>query len=259
MQELLILRKDAFKQGIEIRQNLEETYQEFYTIQNEVEGYHATLIQMEVDFNSFRDQWSERLRDLNLKIGDAELKLTTLQKRLQISRTVLSPVAGTVADIQAAVGSIINEGIPLVSIASDGEGIDALIYMASQNGKRVKPGMTALIFPNTVEKEEFGGIQGEVISVSAFPTTAQAMLSYLQNQELVKSLTSTEHSTEAPIAVRVHLLNDANTFSGLKWSSSKGPKQLITPGTVVNANITIRKQAPITLVIPVLKQVTGIQ
>lgn len=253
--ELLALKQAAFKKGIEIRQNVEATFQEYYAVQGELEGYNDKLVDLDIAQANFGDQWRERLRELTLKITDETLKLNNLQNQVKLSTQVSSPVSGTVIDLRANLGSIVNTGVALVSIASEGKELDASVYLPPKAGKRIRIGMQALVTPNTVEKAEYGSIRGTVIHVAAFPATSQAMIAALQNEELVKQFSH----DEVPIAVRIHLQSDASTWSGLKWTSSKGPPIKITPGTLVNALITIREQAPITLVIPAFKKMTGLE
>lgn len=252
--EFLALRQAAFKRGIETRQNVEQTLEEYYSIKSEIEGYTNRLIQIDIDQANFIDQWRERLRDLDLKITAQQVKNADIQSRIKFSANVTSPIAGTVTSAQAEVGTVVNTGAPVVAIASQGQGLDALIYLPPQHGKRVKAGMAALVSPTTIEKAEYGSIVGTVINVSTFPTTLESMQATLQNQQLVKEFTK----EGVPIEIRVRLQNDPATFSGLKWSSSKGPNMRVTPGTLATAMVTIRQQAPITLVIPTLKKIFGI-
>ncbi|HVV68935.1 MAG TPA: NHLP bacteriocin system secretion protein [Gammaproteobacteria bacterium] len=255
LQQLLAIKQAAFKRGIETRQSVDQTFQDFYNVKSEVASYDNQLVQLSIAQNSFNDQWRERLRELQLKITDETAQLQNLLIRLKMSTDVQSPVDGVVTNAQATVGSIVNTGDPLVSVASQGKGLDALVYLPPHVGKQVKPGMQALVTPTSVEKAEYGSIYGSVISVAAFPSTPQAILAALQNQDLVKQFTR----DEVPIEVRIRLQNDPNTYSNLKWSSSKGPQQLITSGTLVSAMVTVRKQKPITLVIPAFKKLTGMQ
>ncbi len=255
LQDLLAVKQAAFKRGIEIRQSVDQTFQDYYNVRSEAENYQNQLVQLAITQNSFVDQWRERLRDLQLKITDEDTQLQNLLIRMKMSTNVQSPVDGTVTNTQATVGGIVNTGAPLISIASQGKGLDALIYLPPHVGKQVKSGMQALITPTSVEKAEFGSIYGRVISVATFPSTPEAIQAVLQNQDLVKQFTR----DEVPIELRVRLESDPNTYSGLKWSSSKGPRQFITTGTLINAMVTVRTQKPITLVIPAFKKLTGIE
>lgn len=254
LDELLTIKQTAFQHGIETKQSVDQTYQDDFSVRSEIQGYNNQLVQLKVQQDAFVDQWNERLRELNLKITDENAKLANLQTELKHSTNVTSPVDGTVIGIQATVGTIINTGASVVAIADRGKGLDALIYLPPQVGKQVRYGMKVLVTPTTVEKAEYGSIHGKVLSVAAFPATPEAIEATLQNQNLVKQFSS----SGAPIEIRVHLESNPATYSGLAWSSSKGPQQLITPGTLATAMITIRKQPPITLVIPAIKKMMGI-
>jgi HlyD family secretion protein len=252
---LLANREEGFRRGIETRQNVSQTTQEYYNAKNEIENLSNQLVQAQIAQDNFVDQWREQLRTLQMKIDDENLKFSNLKKRLNLSTELKAPIAGVITHIPLAIGSIANIGTPLVNIASEGSGLDALIYVPAQLGKQLKAGMRAQVTPTTVEKAEFGSIDGKVVSVSPFPATPEAIQAALQNQDLVKKFTE----KEPPIEVRIRLQNNLKTFSGLKWSSAQGPRQAITPGTLANAMITIREQAPITLFIPALKKLMGIQ
>jgi HlyD family secretion protein len=252
---LLANRELGFKQGIETRQNVTQTTQEYYNAKNEIENLSRQTVDTQIAQDNFLDQWDERLRSLQMKINDENLKFLNMKKSLRLSTHLQAPITGVVTHIPLAIGSIANTGTPLVNIASEGKGLDALIYLPAQLGKQLKAGMRAQVTPTTIEKAEFGSIDGKVVSVSPFPATPEAIQAALQNQALVKKFTE----KEPPIEVRIRLKNNAKTFSGLKWSSKQGPEQTITPGTLASAMITIRKQPPITLFIPALKKLMGVE
>ena len=255
LSSLLAIKDAAFKKGLEIRQNVEQTFQEYYGVKIELEGYRDKMIQLDIGEANFNDGWNERLRQLNLKITDQVLTLNNLKTQLKLSRDVNSPIDGEITEIRSTVGSIISVGTPIVSVASQGTGLDALVYLPPQAGKQVKPNMQALVSPSTVEKAEFGSVYGTVTQVAEFPSTSQEVIAVLQNEELVKKF----FDKEVPFAVRIHLKENPTVYSGLKWSSSKGPKVKVTTGTLVSALITTREQAPITLVIPALKKIWGVE
>jgi len=51
---------------------------------------------------------------------------------------------------------------------------------------------------------------------------------------------------------------DSTTFSGYKWSSSKGPELNISSGTTTTVRVTIEERAPITFILPILRSSSGI-
>jgi len=81
----------------------------------------------------------------------------------------------------------------------------------------------------------------------------QVIFLKLQNDELVRDLYGRSPPTQI-----VSKLDTSQTFSGLKWSSADGPQVKISSGTICKAQITIQKQRPISLVIPILKSSLGI-
>jgi HlyD family secretion protein len=253
-EELLSVRQGAFEKGLEVRQNVNESLQQYYGIKSEIDDFNNKMADLEIREQTFIDQWQERLRDLELKIADAQITLANLEADQQLSTTVKSPIDGTVINLQATEGTIVQVGDALMNVASPGEGLDALAFFQPNQGKRIKVGMTSLVTPTTVEKAEFGSIQGKVVKTDPFPSTKESIESVLQNPELVKKFTD----QEPPIAIRIHLDQDPNTFSGLSWSTSDGPKQIITPGTLAISMVTIRKQRPVTLIIPMFKKLVGV-
>jgi HlyD family secretion protein len=114
--------------------------------------------------------------------------------------------------------------------------------------------MEVRIEPATVKKEKFGTLLGHVLGISEFPVTAEGMTAILQNPQLV-----TRFSAQgAPYAARVGLVADTGTASGYAWSAGRGPPTALSSGTTATAEITTRTQAPIALVLPLLRDRTGV-
>ena len=135
------------------------------------------------------------------------------------------------------------------------DGLVAAVYVPSQHGKRVQPGMRIHLAPSTVRQEEFGMLVGDVVFVSDYPATTEAMLKTLKNQQLVQELSG----EGAPYQVYARLVPDTNTMSRYRWSSSKGPPMSIESGTLVEALVTVQEQRPAELVLPALRKWSGVQ
>jgi hypothetical protein len=56
------------------------------------------------------------------------------------------------------------------------------------------------------------------------------------------------------IRVNCSLVKDKSTASGYKWSSKKGAEITIDEGTIMQADIVTEEKAPISMVIPYLKE-----
>jgi len=253
IEKLLDESKVAIAKGLITNHKVESTYRDFQNTKREIERLQDELIQNKSKQADFADKWNQRMREFELKIQNAKHEVDKLQEKLTLSKEVRSPVSGIVMSLQKTLGDFLKGGDPVVSITSLRDDLDAIVYIPPQEGKRVKADMEVLVSPSTVKKEEFGSIQGEVDAVSAFPVSKQSMIAVLQNEDLVKNLSK----DSAPIAIRVLLKKDDETFSGFAWSSSVGPEQKIAPGTMITARITVRNQAPVSLIIPAFKKLLG--
>jgi HlyD family secretion protein len=148
---------------------------------------------------------------------------------------------------------VVPVGKPILSIEIAGEGLELVMYVPPEHGKEIAAGMEVRIEPATVKKEEFGTLIGRVLTVSEFPISADGMMATLQNSQLVTRFSA--HG--APYAARVSLAADPNSRSGYAWTSAKGPPVVLSSGTTATAEVTVREQAPIALVLPLLRAQIG--
>ncbi|MBP9764090.1 MAG: NHLP bacteriocin system secretion protein [Gammaproteobacteria bacterium] len=254
IETLLNLKEENFKKGILIWQDIENTRRDYYAAKDRLEQLQNQITQLKTQEDDFKDQWRQRLKDKELTLLAEQLKMNNMAAEVTVSKTVVSPVDGIVISVNTSVGKIVPDGSSVVTITSLGEGLDGLIFMLPHEGERVTPEMTALVTPTTIEKEEYGSMKGKVLSVSEFPQAAETIIALLHNQEMAKQFVE----SGAPTGIRIRIMRDPNTFSGYQWSSSKGPNKKISPGTLAEVRITVRKQPPISLVIPAFKKLLGV-
>ena len=165
-----------------------------------------------------------------------------------------APVSGRVTEIKATVGAVLRPGQPVLSIKTTEGQLGALIYVPPADGKKVEPGMEVLVSPTTVRREEYGSVKGTMESVSSFPASQEGMIAVLQNRSLVQTLSE----DGAPYSGRVLLEPDPSTTSGFAWTSPKASGETLTSGTLASVEIKIESQAPITLVVPLIKETFGL-
>jgi HlyD family secretion protein len=177
-----------------------------------------------------------------------------LASTLERDSRVLSPIDGQVFEIKVSPGSVLSAGTPVMAMQSEGAGLEGIIYVPADHGKDIQPGMEVRIEPSSAKREEFGTMIGTVSSISEFPVTPEGMAAVLHNDTLAKHFSG----KGAPYAVAVRLQRDANAASGYRWSSGKGPPIRLSSGTLVRAEVTTREQPPISLVIPIMRRVSGI-
>lgn len=211
--------------------------------------------------NSRNDLNRMAIQQLELEQENAQIErnLEIIKSKLKASSNVISPYQGRVLEIKANEGEILSAGSPVFNMERSGNNIkelEVVIFISALDGKKVKPGMDVLIAPSTVKREEFGYMVGRVTSVSEFPATHKGMMHILQNEELVRQLSS--GSAAIQISADLIPMSLEVSPSGYKWTSGTGPPVKVQSGTIGDASITVRTQRPITLVIPILKEFLGV-
>jgi HlyD family secretion protein len=203
------------------------------------------------------DRKSQRAHDLLLarfRIDDARRDSDRLAGVVNRDTRVLSPMAGTVTEIEVSPGAVLATGAPVAAIETMGARLQALIYLPAQTGKMVKPGMEARIAPSTVKSEEYGAMLGTVVSISEFPATPGGLAATLHNRDLVARF-----ARSGPLyAAVVRLRTNTAAPSGYLWSSGLGPPLRITPGTLARAQIVTARRRPVDLLLPLMRRLSGI-
>lgn len=244
------------EQGLIVRQTLLNTRSEITTARLDLETLRGQLKELPLKRLESRRQAEAELRAVQGQIGEARRAIDTLEQAGRLTTVVESPYAGRVVEVKVGPGMLVAVGVPLVTVEAEvgvGAGLDAAIYVAASDGKKIQPGMTVRLAPTTVRREEFGYLIAKITYVSDYPATAQSMRLTLQNEELAREFSG----AAPPIEIRAQLL-PANNFSGYQWSTANGPRVKVTAGTLAEAEVVVRRQAPITLVIPALRQALGV-
>jgi len=187
---------------------------------------------------------------LRTQVDEADVQIAQLERQLSAATEVTSPYTGRIIEVLTEQGNMIDRGAPLLRLDLAGRTVkelEAVLYVASRDGKRIKPGMAVHLAPSTVRPEEYGYILGKVTYVSDFPTTSKGMERILKNDELVAALAK----GDPPYEIHADLLIDPATVSTYRWSSSKGPNLKIQSGTLCSAQITVETRRPIEMMLPI--------
>ncbi|MDJ0715512.1 MAG: NHLP bacteriocin system secretion protein [Prochloraceae cyanobacterium] len=269
----------SFEQVLQAEQQYRQTRQNISKIKAELQQLRVQEIELQQQYlenlnniNQIKtdldklDTRSKQLEQDNLKatnteknqIQENQQEIERLQKEVADNSTIKSPQDGCIVEILATVGQYLNPGTNLGTLQTAGEvsQMASVTYFAVEDGKKIRPRMEILITPDTVKRTRFGGIVGEITDVSPFPITSEGATSVVGNSELVQQLMGEEGGKIEAIA---HLTLDPKTFSGYKWSSSDGPQLEISPGTTTTVRVTVEERSPITWVLPILREWSGIE
>ncbi len=249
-EDRLKVQGDLLERGLITRQDYLRTQQQLEESRNQLNEIALT------GFDS-RRQTEEEIRSVERQIREVEVQLAGLVNQYNLSVQMISPYSGRVIEVKTNPGTLVNAGQSILSMERTGKDIknlEAVIYVSSLDGKKIRPGMEVLISPAAVKREEHGYMVGWVTSVAEFPATQQGMMRILQNEQLVRDMLG----GGAVFQVQADLMPDPDTVSGYRWTSAGGPSQAVQSGSLGSAYVTVQRQRPITLVIPILRQWLGV-
>ena len=251
--ERLENHQQLYQDRIVTRVTVERSQQAFDRAQRELFGTLRERDSLESRELRRRNERETRITEMESRLQAAERQANELATQLDTQR-VPAPVSGHVTEIKATVGAVLRPGQPVLSIKTVEGELGVLIYIPPVDGKKIEPGMEVLVSPTTVRREEYGSLKGLVENVSSFPASQEGMIAVLQNRNLVQTLSE----DGAPYSGRVLLETDPSTTSGFAWTSPKASGEKLTSGTLAAAEIKTKSQAPITLVVPLIKETFGL-
>ena len=190
------------------------------------------------------------------EIDQLRRSIETDEFQIRQAGNIRSQYSGRVSELLASAGQVVPAGGALFTLEVDDAevGLLSISYFPVRDGKRIHAGMRIQVTPDTVERERFGGILGIVTSVSQAPVTKAGATTTIGNPEIVQNLMP----DGGYIEVRAQLEPDPATASGYRWSSSRGPGMPITTGLTHATRVTIDGRAPISYLLPILREQTGV-
>lgn len=241
-------------QGIATRQSVQQTRELRAQVQQQISGALAELAAVDQANAEFDAQSARERSQADRVLADARRALAELRSAEAETTRVLAPATGRVTEVRATDRMAVQQGQSLFGIEPVGEGLEARLFIPARQGKMVVPGMAVRLEPSTAPREEFGAVLAEITWVSAFPATLEGMRAVLQNDELARGFAR----GGPPFAARARLLPDAATTSGYRWTSDRAQDLPLTSGTTIQATVVVRRQPPITLLIPLLGSRLGL-
>lgn len=205
-------------------------------------------------------QYERELHALATRKSQAERQIERLRERLRNETSVRSTQYGIVSELKVVPGDLVRFDTALVSLLPvdesfaglrrGGTHLVAAVLIPAKDGKKIRPGMAALIDPTSVRRDVFGAIEGVVTKTSDVATSPEQLRSMLRNDDLARKLTA----SGPPFLVTVEMTRDEHTKSGLRWTSSDGPDAQITAGTLLEAKVLTERVSVLGLLVPALKE-----
>ena len=130
-----------------------------------------------------------------------------------------------------------------VNAQTSDESLEVLLFVNHDAGKKINVGMDVYVLPSTISAFEYGYLRGQVTNVSNSPVSKDIIYSYIGNMSLVDEF----FNGSAPFLVKVRLIRNHHTPSGLTWTTGEGTAFKIEAGTTVSAKIVNRITSPFAL------------
>lgn len=211
-------------------------------------------VQIAVDQQNIDDQLEVISKQFYATKGSILSQLGDECKQYQQQREqteITASADGIVSNISVTQGSVLGQGSEVAKIQM-GDASDRVVvcYIPVGSGKKIQEGMEVLVYPSTVNNDEYGHMKASVLSVDDYITSTEDMQKQLGDNKLVEAFLQNGPVVE----VVCELERSEDTVSGYYWSSKKGASVAIDAGTMVDVSVVTEEKAPITMLIPYLKE-----
>lgn len=164
--------------------------------------------------------------------------------------TVTNTNSARVISVRVSVGDPVDAGTPLFSIeafdrragAQAAPPLVIVMYIPLDARQRLRAGMESHVLPSTVEREKYGYMKGEIVSVGEFAATREEILTVLNDTSYVDSLMQKGPLFEVRVALRT------NADGDFIWSASDGPSAAVVTGTPCQIVVSVDHERPISKV-----------
>ncbi|MEI6034246.1 MAG: NHLP bacteriocin system secretion protein [Verrucomicrobiae bacterium] len=232
---------------IEYYKSLQDTVQ----TESQVTGMLLQTIEQEVSQKDI--EWTKQqtyldlLKDQHLKEQEMDLAL----KLFNDSYWLRAIDEGVVIEVLKGVGSPVAPG-DRVALISSGKGPDLRLvaFVPMQDGKKIRPGMSAFFTPASVKAQDYGYIQGVVMSVSQFSVSRESISTELKNTDFAEMVAKGGGQTR----VVVELMPGDRGPGSFKWTSRNGAGIEVDAGASGALLINTAYRAPASYIIPYLRE-----
>jgi HlyD family secretion protein len=249
------VKRDLVRQGLLAESELLTIANATLEIERSLSEARSELLRIQADRTeaSIRRQQDQQRRE-NV-ISEADALIGQLAARMSAEQHVIAPRAGKLVQLTCSPGDGVHKGntVAIISDAGDGR-LRCYAFFPLTEGKRVQKDMHAHVEPSIADRERFGVISSVVRDVEPVVGTRDSFLRIMNSPEVAQDI---ERRYGGTVSAVIDLEVDAASPTGLRWTGGVGyPKQL-TPGTLCDVDVVTEDVAPISLLVPWLKQAFG--
>ena len=187
-------------------------------------------------------------------IADADAAVRQSRARLASERNVVAPRPGKVVQLLRSAGDVVRRGSSIAVVSDAGDGLlRCYAFFPLAEGKRVRGEMRARVDPTIAGRERFGSIRGSVREVEPVVGSRESLSRVINSPEVVQEI---EKRYGGIVSAVIDLETDPSTPSGLRWSGGAGYGRPLSPGTLCEVDVVTEDVAPISLLLPWIRQVS---
>lgn len=226
-------------------------YSELISLQSNINNLKMQIETQEIADNSQNtsiEENFEKTKEALLKQYQGELES---QNHSLQNFQIVATVDGYLTDLYLEDQQAVSAGSCVARInVIESEDKHVVCYVPLSQVKQLKEGMEVTMTPASVNEQEYGHMLGTVSYISADNANTFEMTRTLGDDLLVSQL----QQQGASVKVEFVIEQDDESSNGYKWSNQKGESLEITTNTVISANVITERYAPITKLLPWLKE-----
>ena len=204
---------------------------------------------------------AQRDSERQQQIINLSTEVKALNQEKKLTAIIKAPHSGCITDRYVQIGELVQPGQTLFELNREGithkHKLESLAFFPAKDGKRLSIGQRVRISPTNTKQSRHGGIEGKITSIKSFPISKDAVINRLGKKEsLFKAISSEDQGPLIEVITSLQI--DSSTPSGFNWGGNKGPNLEITAGTPTVVRVLVEERRPISYVIPLLRDLTGI-
>lgn len=246
----LAMRREQLQKGI-------ITAARVQGVEREISGLRAQILSLDGQIASAQvgtRSTNQRIRGSAQIVDDARREVERLEGLRSRVTQLRSTQKGRIVEMRKNVGDPVRMGELIAIVEPTGTRLESVVYVNASQANLIEPGMEVRISPAGVERERYGFVKGVVESINNYAATPESIAQLVANQAVASELLA----GRSRVQMKIKLLTDPNTVSGLQWSTREGAPDKIGAGTRLGAEIVVERRRPITFVIPKIKEMLGL-
>ena len=249
LKKMVKARKRMSDEHLVTETSFEKTRQSLYDILAKIYNLNNKILDVKYEKEQEVTSWLRTFNQISLQIAENANELEQMKINHNRYRYVRSPVDGKIISLNASIGEYVKSGQQVFSIVDDSAKQNLIALFDPFEGKKINAGMKAYVSPTFINKYQYGSINAKVHAINKYPISKTAALSQIANQDLVNQLAS-DSSTLLLSEIQL----ERNAQDQYSWTSKGKIPYSVTQGSICVVTVEVRKQAPISLLLPIFRK-----